>query len=279
MSTTTRSTQWQRTDGAKGVRLHMFECGTLNCHVENIKLNQGLGEEYEIPVPWFLVEHPRGTGRDRRRQRRRVRRRPGAALGQDQRGLLAGDDAGAGVRAGVEGGRLRPGRRASSCCSRTCTSTTPARSVRSTSSPTRVIATRAEYEYAHVPDWFAAGGYIQADFNKPGVPWALLEDTEDGYDVFGDGVIRCWHTPGHAPGSPVVRGHAAQLRHDPAHGRRRLHDRPLEREGAARLPRLGRSTRSARCESSTGSRRVQIDRGHRARPRDVADVQARPGGV
>jgi len=62
------------------------------------------------------------------------------------------------------------------------------------------MATRDEYEYAHAPDWFAAGGYIQADFNKPGVPWALLESTEDGYDVFGDGAIRCWRTPGHAPG-------------------------------------------------------------------------------
>jgi glyoxylase-like metal-dependent hydrolase (beta-lactamase superfamily II) len=64
----------------------------------------------------------------------------------------------------------------------------------------QVIATRDEYEYAHAPDWFAAGGYIQADFNKRGVPWALLESTEDGYDVFGDGAIRCWRTPGHAPG-------------------------------------------------------------------------------
>jgi hypothetical protein len=27
-----------------------------------------------------------------------------------------------------------------------------------------------------------------------------MEDTEDGYDVFGDGTIRCWQTPGHAPG-------------------------------------------------------------------------------
>ncbi|HEX4196868.1 MAG TPA: hypothetical protein VHZ26_05460, partial [Caulobacteraceae bacterium] len=44
----------------QGVKLHMFECGTLKCHVENIKMNQGLGEEYEIPVPWFLVEHPAG---------------------------------------------------------------------------------------------------------------------------------------------------------------------------------------------------------------------------
>ena len=46
---------------ADDVRLYMFECGTLKCHVENIKMNQGLGEEYEIPVPWFLVTHPKGN--------------------------------------------------------------------------------------------------------------------------------------------------------------------------------------------------------------------------
>ena len=43
------------------VRLYMFECGTLECHVENIKMNQGLGDEYSIPVPWFLITHPKGN--------------------------------------------------------------------------------------------------------------------------------------------------------------------------------------------------------------------------
>ena len=46
---------------ADDVRLYMFECGTLKCHLENIKMNQGLGEEYEIPVPWFLITHPKGN--------------------------------------------------------------------------------------------------------------------------------------------------------------------------------------------------------------------------
>ena len=46
---------------ADDVRLYMFECGTLKCHVENIKMNQGLGDPYEIPVPWFLITHPRGN--------------------------------------------------------------------------------------------------------------------------------------------------------------------------------------------------------------------------
>ena len=63
----------------------------------------------------------------------------------------------------------------------------------------QVLATRTEFEYAHAPDWFAAGGYIQADYNKADVPWVLLEPTDDGYDLYG-GVIRMWQTPGHAPG-------------------------------------------------------------------------------
>ena len=66
---------------ADDVRLYMFECGTLKCHVENIKMNQGLGEPYEIPVPWYLDHAPEGQRRDRRRQRRGVRRPTRSATG------------------------------------------------------------------------------------------------------------------------------------------------------------------------------------------------------
>ena len=31
------------------------------------------------------------------------------------------------------------------------------------------------------------------------MPWALLDETDDGYDLYGDGVIRMWRSPGHAP--------------------------------------------------------------------------------
>jgi hypothetical protein len=54
----------------EGVKLHMFECGTLKCHLENIKMNQGLGEEYEIPRALVPHRASRGIGGDRRRQRR-----------------------------------------------------------------------------------------------------------------------------------------------------------------------------------------------------------------
>ncbi len=64
----------------------------------------------------------------------------------------------------------------------------------------RVLATRAEYEYAHAPDWFAEAAYLRADYVKPGVPWVLIDERDDGYDLFGDGVLRGWQTPGHSPG-------------------------------------------------------------------------------
>ncbi|MGZ4197316.1 MAG: AttM family quorum-quenching N-acyl homoserine lactonase [Solirubrobacteraceae bacterium] len=185
---------------AKGVKLHMFECGTLKCHVENIKMNQGLGEEYEIPVPWFLVEHPRGL----------------VVIDGGNAAQCADDPV------GHWGGITEvywPEMKAEQACvpamqaagfdpadvvvvlqSHLHLDHTGALGAIDQFPNAQVIATRDEYEYAFAPDWFAAGGYIQADFNKPGVPWALLESTEDGYDVFGDGTIRCWRTPGHAPG-------------------------------------------------------------------------------
>ena len=43
-----------------GVRLHMFEGGSIKCRVHNVKMGQGQGEPFEFPVPWFVIEHPRG---------------------------------------------------------------------------------------------------------------------------------------------------------------------------------------------------------------------------
>ena len=129
---------------------------------------------------------------------------------------------------------------------------------------------------AHAPDWFAAGGYIQADYNKPGVPWDLLEATDDGYDLYGDGVIRMWQTPGHAPGHQSFEITLPNTRLGPADRRRGLHDRPLGGEGAARLPRLGRRHGPLGPQAPPHRGALGIDRGHRPRPRRVGELQARP---
>jgi N-acyl homoserine lactone hydrolase len=43
------------------LRLYMFQSDSLKCKLHNIKMNQGLNDPYEIPVPWFLIQHPKGN--------------------------------------------------------------------------------------------------------------------------------------------------------------------------------------------------------------------------
>jgi N-acyl homoserine lactone hydrolase len=185
---------------ANGPRLHMFECGTLKCHVENIKMNQGLGDPYEIPVPWFLIEHDRGLviidgGNAAECAEDPVKHWGGISdvywptMTADQACVPALKAAGfdpADVRYILQ--------------SHLHLDHTGALAALEAFPNAEVVATRTEFEYAHAPDWFADGGYIKSDYVKPNVPWTLLEESEDGYDLFGDGTIRCWRTPGHAPG-------------------------------------------------------------------------------
>lgn len=42
------------------IKLFMFQSGTQHCKYQHIRMNQGMGETYEIPVPWFLLTHPDG---------------------------------------------------------------------------------------------------------------------------------------------------------------------------------------------------------------------------
>ena len=37
----------------------MFQTGTLKTKLKYIKMNQS-NEDFEIPVPWFLIKHPEG---------------------------------------------------------------------------------------------------------------------------------------------------------------------------------------------------------------------------
>ena len=42
-----------------GIKLYMFQTGSIKTKLKFIKMNQG-EEPYEIPVPWFLIKHPEG---------------------------------------------------------------------------------------------------------------------------------------------------------------------------------------------------------------------------
>ncbi len=44
---------------ATDIRLYFFQTGTLKTKMKYIKMNQS-NEDFEIPVPWFLIRHPKG---------------------------------------------------------------------------------------------------------------------------------------------------------------------------------------------------------------------------
>jgi glyoxylase-like metal-dependent hydrolase (beta-lactamase superfamily II) len=180
------------------IRLYMFQTGTLKCKVHNIKMNQGNGADYEIPVPWFLITHPKGN----------IVIDGGTAVEcvADPRAYWGGivdvywpvmtESQGCLAQLATLG--LRPDDIRYVVQSHLHLDHTGA--IGRFPNATHIVQ-RREYEYAFTPDWFAAGGYIRKDFDRPGLKWQFLEgEATDGYDLYGDGVLRMVFTPGHAPG-------------------------------------------------------------------------------
>ncbi|WP_425376069.1 AttM family quorum-quenching N-acyl homoserine lactonase [Roseiarcus fermentans] len=179
------------------VQLYMFQTGTLRTKTKYIKMNQG-EEDFEIPVPWFLIKHPKGNvvidGGNAVEAALDKRAHWGAVVDaydpvMDPRDNCVDQCRSVGVRpedvryvvqshlhldhTGAVGRFPRA----------------------------EHIVQRLEYEYAFDPDWFSAAAYIRADFDRPNLTWKFLGgDYTDHFDLFGDGVIRMIFTPGHSPG-------------------------------------------------------------------------------
>ena len=179
------------------IQLYMFQTGTLRTKTKYIKMNQG-EDDFEIPVPWFLIKHPKGN----------VVIDGGNAIETaiDKRGHW-----GAVVDA------YDPVMNVKDNCVDQCRSVgvEPADVSYVLQSHLHLdhsgavgrfpnaqhIVQRIEYNYAFNPDWFSAGAYIRADFDRPGLEWKFLGgEYTDNYDLFGDGTIRMIFTPGHSPG-------------------------------------------------------------------------------
>jgi N-acyl homoserine lactone hydrolase len=180
------------------IRLYMFQCGTLKCKVHHIKMNQGLNEPYEIPVQWFFIQHPKGN----------------IVIDGGNAAECVGDPYA--HWGGIADAYYPVMTEEQKCVNELARIGIDPASISyvlfshlhldHTGAAGRFpealhIVQRVEYEYAFTPDWFAAGGYIRKDFDRPGLRWYFLDGTAtDNYDLFGDGVVKMIFTPGHAPG-------------------------------------------------------------------------------
>lgn len=180
------------------IRLYMLQSGSLKCKVHNIKMNEGAGADYEIPVPFYLITHPKGHTI--------IDGGNAVEVATDARGHWGGIcdvywpvmEQSEGCVAQLEQLGIKPEDIRYVVQSHLHLDHTGA--VGRFPNATHIVQ-RPEYEYAFTPDWFAAGGYIRKDFDKPGLKWQFLNGVEDDfYDIYGDGTLTTVFTPGHAPG-------------------------------------------------------------------------------
>ncbi|WP_424988095.1 AttM family quorum-quenching N-acyl homoserine lactonase [Microbulbifer sp. S227A] len=180
------------------IKLYMFQTGTLKLKVHNIKMNEGNGADFEIPVPFFLLTHPKGH-----------------TLIDGGVAVECVEDA-AGHWGGIAEAFKPQMTRADGCVEQIKALGIDPADIKyvvqshlhldHTGSVGRFpnatyIVQRSEYEYAMNPDWFAAAAYIRKDFDRPDLKWHFLEGAQDdNYDVYGDGTLTTVFTPGHAPG-------------------------------------------------------------------------------
>lgn len=179
------------------MKLYFFECGILKSQKHYFTMGRGLGEPFDVPVPFFLIEHPRGyvlydTGnalevaRDKHKHWGGVIAAYDPVMTEDQ--WVVNQIKTVGVKpeqiewvilshlhldhAGGVG--LFPN--------------------------ARYVVQRDELHFAYVPDFYMKAAYIRADFDKE-VHWFILNGWDDNrFDLFGDGKLIIYFTPGHTPG-------------------------------------------------------------------------------
>lgn len=184
------------------IRLYMLQSGTLKCKVHNIKMNQGNGADYEIPVPFYLITHPEGHTIIDGGNAIEVAENPREYWGEICDVYWPVLDKGMGCVDQVKALGIDPADVRYVLQSHLHLDHTGA--VGRFPNATHIVQ-RAEYEYAFSADWFAAGGYIRNDFDRPGLKWQFLNGTNDDfYDLYGDGTVTTVFTPGHAPGHQSI---------------------------------------------------------------------------
>ena len=180
-------------DGLAEVRLYVIRCGELVVHPES-------PQSCRIPVQWYVVTHPRGTvvidGGNAPEVAHDPRGRWGSIVDVVWPTMTPRDSCVVqleelGIAADSVSWILQ---------THLHHDHTGAVSTIGSFPNARVLTRRAEYDYARSPDWFYRPSYVSADFESDQIPWVFLGEAEDGFDLYGDGVVRSWKTPGHTAG-------------------------------------------------------------------------------
>lgn len=180
------------------IKLYMLQSGHQRCQYHDIRMNQGKGDSYVIPVPWFLLTHPQGNTVIDGGLAVEGLNNPHGYWGNAVEHYKPIMDADQGCASQLTNLGISPESVRYVLLSHLHSDHTGA--VGRFPAATHIVQ-RQEYDYAFSPDWFAAGAYCRKDFDREGLKWHFLKGLEtDGFDLYGDGVLQAFFTPGHTPG-------------------------------------------------------------------------------
>lgn len=184
------------------MKLYFFEAGILKSQKQFFTADRGVGEPFDVPVPFYLIEHPDGyvlfdTGN--------AYEVVDNKLEHWGEGLLAAYDPVMSEEQWVVNAIQELGVKPEDIKYVILSHLHLDHAGGVGHFPNaKYIVQRKELHFAYVPDFYMKAAYIRKDFDKD-VDWLILEGWRDNkYDVFGDGKILIYFTPGHTPGHQSV---------------------------------------------------------------------------
>ena len=184
-------------DTGSSLKLYMFQTGILKTKTKYIKMNQS-NDPFDIPVPWFLIKHPKGDvvidGGIAKEVSEDMYAHWGDVIQAYEPVMAKHENCVDQLRGiGINPNNIKYVLQSHLHLDHTG-------GIGRFPNATHIVQQK-EYDYAFNPDWFAKGAYIRKDFDKPNLKWQFLNDTKDDYyDLYGDGSIIIIFTPGHSPG-------------------------------------------------------------------------------
>jgi N-acyl homoserine lactone hydrolase len=183
---------------ASELAVHVLDGGTLDVPRQAI-YHHGGESVLTIPVPSFLIRHPKGDVVFEGGNQLEVAQDPGAYWGVVADAVTPHMGEHQHVKAQVEALDVDPASIRYVVHSHLHLDHTGAVGHFPNASE---IVHREELAYAYSPDWYSAFVYQRQDFDREGIRWEFVDLSEDApiLDLYGDGTIQLLFTPGHSVG-------------------------------------------------------------------------------